>query len=65
MVCFFLFLSLARAALIYECVKTITSIHPKPALLEAAASSISQFITSKRYLAWFIFAHKPSCSVEY
>lgn len=33
--------------MVYECVKTIATIYPKPALLDTAASSISQFITSK------------------
>lgn len=36
-------------AIVYECVRTVTSIYPDPALIEDAASSISRFITSDNH----------------
>jgi len=51
----------SSAALVYECAKTIATIYPKPALLEAAASSISKFITSKRHS---ILPFCPQVSLE-
>ena len=38
-----------KIAVSYECIKTVTTIYPRPALLELAAESISTFITSTRY----------------
>lgn len=42
------FLVDALKAVSYECIKTVTTIYPRPALLELAAESISTFITSNR-----------------
>ena len=36
-------------AIVYECVRTVTSIYPDPSLIEDAASSISRFITSDNH----------------
>jgi len=36
-------------AIVYECVRTITSIYPDPALIEEAAASISRFITADNH----------------
>ncbi len=45
-----LFLSLSVGyAIVYECVRTVTSIYPDPSLIEDASSSISRFITSDNH----------------
>lgn len=36
-------------AIVYECVRTVTSIYPDPSLIEDAANSISRFITSDNH----------------
>eukprot|EP00004_Rigifila_ramosa_P013967 TRINITY_DN3136_c0_g1_i1.p1 TRINITY_DN3136_c0_g1~~TRINITY_DN3136_c0_g1_i1.p1 ORF type:complete len:1175 (-),score=295.81 TRINITY_DN3136_c0_g1_i1:102-3452(-) len=39
----------AGYAVVYECVKTITTIHPNRILIETAANSISRFVTSENH----------------
>ncbi len=51
---FYLSLSLSLSlsvgyAIVYECVRTVTSIYPDPSLIEDASSSISRFITSDNH----------------
>jgi len=39
----------AGYAVVYECIRTITHMYPNPTLLEAAAESISRFISSRSH----------------
>merc|ERR1740117_1704475 len=51
-------------AIVYECVKTITSIYPNNSLIEEAATSVSRFITSDNHNLKYLGVNSVAAIVQ-